>query len=312
MAGPPPDVLAAFGDSSSPSKPVGPPPDVIRAFRKAAPSGPPPDVVAAFKQPKPRPIAAPSPDAGADFRALYPGARITSQKRGPGGAGFAGDWHHRSNAAIDVAPIPGQSFAGVEANLKRNGYPVIEAIDEQAHPNKYTTGPHWHYVLGKRGESEGPPPDVVKAFAAASGAKKPTAPTRAAQPRKPAQQPPAAGPKGLSNAQVAEPSFGEALWEGVKGAPRAAWNDVKGIASAIRHPIDTAKGVGNIIAGGAMEGADYLKRHGLNVGEPNAQYKKDVNVKGQRAAFDAAVAPFTSWSGFKKALKEDLDRKSVV
>ncbi|WP_287459528.1 hypothetical protein [Sphingomonas sp.] len=248
------------------------------------------------------PAAAPSPDAGADFRALYPGARITSQKRGPGGAGFAGDWHHRSNAAIDVAPIPGQSFAGVEANLKRNGYPVIEAIDEQAHPNKYTTGPHWHFVLGQRA----PQRVDYDPFTAASGAEKPAAPTRAAQPRKPAQRPLAAGLKGLSNAQAAEPSFGEALWEGVKGAPRAAWNDVKGIASAIRHPIDTVKGVGNIIAGGAVEGADYLKRHGLNVGEPNAQYKKDVNVKGQRDAFDAAVAPFTSWSGFKKALKEDL------
>lgn len=82
---------------------------------------------------------------------LFPGARITDNRRDPNSAlGRANprSWHNKSGAAVDMAPIPGVTFEQMVARVKAQGYQIIEAIDEVNHPSAHATGPHWHIVIG--------------------------------------------------------------------------------------------------------------------------------------------------------------------
>ena len=86
---------------------------------------------------------------------LFPNATITSGYRAPGtklrnGLVHDGGWHTQSHGAIDVAPIQGMTFQQYVQRYRDAGYTVIEALDEQTHPSKWATGPHWHIVLGER------------------------------------------------------------------------------------------------------------------------------------------------------------------
>lgn len=90
----------------------------------------------------------PVENAKAIVKALHPTANITSWTRPVDGVGSPTSWHKKSKAAVDVTPIKGMSFNGFVQSFKDKGYSVLEAIDEVAHPSKWSTGPHWHIVLG--------------------------------------------------------------------------------------------------------------------------------------------------------------------
>jgi hypothetical protein len=81
---------------------------------------------------------------------LYPQARVTSARRDPNSAlGRANPRsYHNVGQAFDVAPIPGVNFGDYVSSLKGKGVNVIEALDEQAHPKPWTTGPNWHIAFG--------------------------------------------------------------------------------------------------------------------------------------------------------------------
>lgn len=83
---------------------------------------------------------------------LFPGARITDNRRDPNsalGRANPGSWHNKSGAAVDMAPIPGMTFNQMVQRVKSQGFNVIEAIDEVNHPSGHATGPHWHIVIGE-------------------------------------------------------------------------------------------------------------------------------------------------------------------
>ena len=85
-------------------------------------------------------------------------ARITSGYRGPNhplSKKNPGSYHAKSRGAVDMARIPGMSFAQARARIEEAGYPIIEAIDEYKNPSPHATGGHWHFVLGAKG-SGGP------------------------------------------------------------------------------------------------------------------------------------------------------------
>lgn len=91
----------------------------------------------------------------AAIKGLYPSARITSGYRGPNNPltkinprsmhalGSPDD-----PRAVDVAPIPGVSFADYVSSLKNHGVHVVQAFDEATHPFSWTTGPNWHIATG--------------------------------------------------------------------------------------------------------------------------------------------------------------------
>ena len=86
---------------------------------------------------------------------LFPDARVTSGFRPKGtklGGGQTHDrsWHTQSRAAVDIAPIPGMTFEQAAERIQSAGYGLIESRDEVNNPSKYATGPHWHFVIGKR------------------------------------------------------------------------------------------------------------------------------------------------------------------
>lgn len=275
-------------------------------------------------RPKAAPKASPLPQGkfGASIEAAAlaadPNLQVTGRGRTPERnrqVGGVANSAHLSDNARDFAPRNGESLAQAQARLNKDfagkGYKVLA----EGAGARHSTGPHLH--VEATGSSQDIPPWEQYAPAASSAPPwehyqaKPApratpAPNRAQRPPvAPAQGAPRVRVKGLSNGQSAEQGIGEWALGTIENIPSSAAGIVKGAYNLVRHPIDTAKGVGNIIAGGSMEGADFLRRHGLNVGEPNAQYKKDVDVAGQRRAFDAAAAPFTSLSGFKKALHDD-------
>ena len=86
---------------------------------------------------------------------LFPGVQVTSSYR-PAGTKLKGgqtndkSWHTQSHAAVDIAPIKGMTFEQYVERLEGAGYGIIEKRDEVNNPSKYSTGPHWHVVLGGR------------------------------------------------------------------------------------------------------------------------------------------------------------------
>ena len=81
------------------------------------------------------------------IKSLFPKAQVTSGYR-PGGRKES--WHTQSKGAVDIAPIPGMTFDQYVQKVRGAGYNIIEAIDEVNHPSKWSTGPHWHIVIGER------------------------------------------------------------------------------------------------------------------------------------------------------------------
>lgn len=100
-----------------------------------------------FKEP-----GSPVGDGGAVVKQLFPGARITQTTRAAGsalGQKNPGSYHVGTNAAVDIAPIPGMTFPEYVQSIQSAGYRVIEARDEVNDPVGYATGPHWHAVIGR-------------------------------------------------------------------------------------------------------------------------------------------------------------------
>lgn len=105
------------------------------------------------------PSVPPIDDAGAALRSLIPGIRITSQHRDgndPLSKANPNSWHTRSNAAVDVSPMQGMTYAQMRQKILDAGYPLIEARDEVANPVPWATGPHYHFVLGQRSGDNNP------------------------------------------------------------------------------------------------------------------------------------------------------------
>jgi soluble lytic murein transglycosylase len=100
-----------------------------------------------FKEP-----GTPVANGGAVVKQLFPGARITQTTR-PAGSALGqknpGSYHVGTNAAVDIAPIPGMTFPEYVASIQSAGYRVIEGRDEVNDPVSYATGPHWHVVIGR-------------------------------------------------------------------------------------------------------------------------------------------------------------------
>lgn len=88
------------------------------------------------------------------LRSVFPNARVTSGYRGPNhplSRANPGSFHTRTHAAVDIAPIPGMTFAQARDVLARAGYAVHrDSRDEVTNPSAHATGPHWHFVLGER------------------------------------------------------------------------------------------------------------------------------------------------------------------
>lgn len=98
----------------------------------------------------------PVSDGGAIVRSIFGDkARITSGYRGPDhplSKKNPNSWHAKSRAAVDMAPIPGMSFAEAKAAIEAQGFTLIEAINEVGKGRtKHATGDHWHFVIGKGG-----------------------------------------------------------------------------------------------------------------------------------------------------------------
>lgn len=93
-------------------------------------------------------------DGVAALKSVFPNARVTSGYRSPNdplSRANPRSFHTRSHAAVDVAPIPGLSFDQAVRQLTAAGYAVHkDSRDEVTHPSSHATGPHWHFVLGKR------------------------------------------------------------------------------------------------------------------------------------------------------------------
>lgn len=86
------------------------------------------------------------------LRSILPGARVTSGYRSPDhplSKANPKSWHTRSRAAVDIAPIPGMTFAQAKQAIQQRGFGLLEAIDEVNNPSRHATGKHWHFVLGK-------------------------------------------------------------------------------------------------------------------------------------------------------------------
>lgn len=123
-----------------------------------------------LSSPKSGPMTAPSSrpnpvdDGGAIVRSIFGDkARITSTYRGPNhplSQKNPNSWHTKSHAAVDIAPIPGMTFAEAKAQIEAKGYNLLEAINEVGKGRtKHATGDHWHFVLGKGGAPVGSAPD---------------------------------------------------------------------------------------------------------------------------------------------------------
>lgn len=83
---------------------------------------------------------------------LFPNARVTSGYRGPNhplSKKNPDSWHAKSQGAVDIAPIQGMTFQDAARRIEAQGYTILEARDEQRYPTSNTTGPHWHFVIGK-------------------------------------------------------------------------------------------------------------------------------------------------------------------
>jgi len=93
-------------------------------------------------------------DFGQYLAQTFPGVRITGNKRDPNSAlGRANPRsHHIAGNAWDIAPIEGQTFDQFRDRLQRDGWNVVEAIDEVSNPSKHATGPHWHTAVKGRKE----------------------------------------------------------------------------------------------------------------------------------------------------------------
>src|SRR3546814_11385170 len=86
----------------------------------------------------------------------FPGVRITSSKRDPNstlGRANPKSWHNVGKA-WDTAPVKGLSFDEYVDRIKRDGWDVLEALDEVNNPSPHATGPHWHVAVGDRKEPQ--------------------------------------------------------------------------------------------------------------------------------------------------------------
>lgn len=95
----------------------------------------------------------PVSDGGSIVRKLFPGVRVTQTRRSASsrlGKANRGSWHISTDAAVDVAPVPGITFQQFVNRFVDEGYVILEAIDEVRAPSSHSTGPHWHIVLGEK------------------------------------------------------------------------------------------------------------------------------------------------------------------
>jgi len=96
---------------------------------------------------------APVDDAVGLTRSLFPKARITSGYRPPDhplSRANPRSFHTKTRAAVDMAPIPGMTFAQAADMYRQQGYTVHpDSRDEVNNPSSHATGPHWHFVIGK-------------------------------------------------------------------------------------------------------------------------------------------------------------------
>ena len=245
--------------------------------------------------------AAPSFDGGAALRSVFPQARITSQHRGPGGVGPSDDYHHTTNAAVDLEPIKGMNFGQFTAKLQEAGYPIIQGIDEVNHPSKYATGPHWHVVLGAR--KGGPRLAEVDhdPFAGGGGNLVPVSgdPFKSPQKRSGAPRSPNTSkrpnPAQRAGNQAAEPSWRDLPGNIVPSAEKTA----KGLFEAIRHPADTLKGVVETVGGAGLSAMDALS-HRLE----GKDFATGPKAKAMVARFKDEARPYLQHP-FKQ-LKKDL------
>ena len=91
-------------------------------------------------------------NASAILKQLF-GIRPTSSYRAPDhplSLANPNSYHTRTRAAVDVRPIPGMSFEDFVDRFRKEGFGIIEAINEVgAGRSAHATGDHWHIVLGE-------------------------------------------------------------------------------------------------------------------------------------------------------------------
>lgn len=253
-----------------------------------------------------------SKDAGADLRGVFGNAlRITSQHR-TNNVGPADDYHHTSNAAVDMAMIPGMTFKQARAKVEAAGYPIIQAFDEQTNPNKYTTGPHWHFTLGERkgGTAEaGWPGEQTWPGETRSPGKAAGAPQEAARPAGSSRVPQRA-PAPEKGPPQPNPGLGEAAWKGIKRAPGEALDIASSIGHGVMHPIETAKKVG----GAALQAVEHPVSTAEGLVNSGLDYMGGAMVSGM----DALGIPGANERGkaaeskFKQGLETDPIGNAMV
>ena len=229
-----------------------------------------------------------SSDGSAAVRSVFPEAVITSGHR-TNNVGFATDDHHFSHGAVDVAPIKGMTFDQFTSRLKAAGYPIIQAIDEVNHPSKYATGPHWHVALGERETGGLTFTPAQKPVKSRRSAPQPPRLSFTPQPQKSAQRP-------ANQAAEANPGLGEAVWKGVKHAPREALDIAKSIGHGVAHPIETGESIGKAaldMAKHPVRTAEGAVKGGLDyAGGAMVSAMDALGIPGANARGKAAEAKF--------------------
>lgn len=110
---------------------------------------------------------------------MVPNARITSGNRSQAqqdrliaqGATSAHNSYHvpgHGGEAIDMAPVPGMTLGEVVANLGREGYKVIESLNESGKGRDQGTGAHWHIAIATPPRSGAGKSKSTPKFSAAS------------------------------------------------------------------------------------------------------------------------------------------------
>jgi len=202
---------------------------------------------------------------------------------------------HIGNNARDFTPRKGetsqQAYGRLNKTFSDNGYQVL-----LEHPGgKHSTGEHIH-VSARSGSKEFGPtltPVDYDPFAPAAKAATPKTTARRAPTLTPVNYDPFASKPGAAKPKPQPESMlyraGNNVLNTIENAPSDTWMQIKGMANAVRHPIDTVDALAGTVAGG-LHAAGVPK---LQKGpEAERVYAQDD------ARFRAAAKPFTSWNNF--------------
>ena len=217
---------------------------------------------------------------------LDPSLRVTGRERTAARNAQVGgvpDSAHLTDNARDFSVAPGETLEQARARLEKafgpRGYKVLAEGTGAAH----STAPHLHIEATPSAQAFGTPVSYDP-FAA------PAKPSRGA----PVAHDPFAAP--------AEPGWLDTAKSAVKNIPADVAGIVKGVGSAVAHPMDALLGAASVAQGAADTFEDWAApgHKKTMFGLPASPETQKRNAESARAVID----PYTSISKFKKQLAE--------